>query len=91
MALSRTRARILRDLSLSVSKPEAQCLLRRGLRIASLLDGDHPDEEILESVCNALAQEGSLVQELIEELVSRLATRPGPKQTPSRDQPKRTK
>ena len=92
MALSRTEARILRGLSRQVSRAEAQLIFRRGLRIASRLDGGRPDAEVVEFICDALAQEGGLVQELVEELVSRIPTSAAPPGTaPGKAQSKRKK
>ena len=76
MAPSRAEARILRDLRTKVPAPEARRILRCGLRVAALLNDGHPDERVLEYICDALAQEGGLVQELVEDLVSRLLRRP---------------
>ena len=73
MAPSRAEARILEKLRSKVPAAEVRRILRRGRRLAGLLNDGRPDEAILEYVCDALAQESGLVQELVEDLVSRLA------------------
>jgi hypothetical protein len=76
MALSRAEARILRDLSTKVPTTEARRILHRGRRIAALLNGGTPNERALAFICDALAQEGGLVQELVEDLASRTYSHP---------------
>ncbi len=78
VVLPPTEARILRALSTRVPTTEAQRIFRRGLRIATLLNSGPPDDDALEFICDALAQEGGLVQELVEELLLRIHSRPPP-------------